>query len=283
MRRRGPVAALGGALLGVSLFVPWYRPSPFIITRGSGGTVSESLFSTATFDAWESFTVIDVVLALVAALAILSLAVQWRGQTVAALLGVVLVACCLLDPPLAGVTLRPGAWLGLAGALLALAGTAPLGSGSNPPAGRRGFAPVPAIGGVVVLVSLFLTWYDVADEELDRTYPLPGVVARLDAAATGWQWFAITDILLAVAGVLALCTAFSRRPAVALAATAWCGLLAPWVLYRVLEQPGPLYVDGFGLAMEPRIGAWLGLAGALIAATGTWMALRDARRPAAAA
>ncbi|HEY6892413.1 MAG TPA: hypothetical protein VI300_31700 [Solirubrobacter sp.] len=74
-----------------------------------------------------------------------------------------------------------------------------------------------------------------------------------------------------------------RVQVLSIGATAACALLAPWVLYRVLEQPGPLYVDGFGLAMEPRIGAWLGLAGVLIAATGGWLSVRGPASAVAAA
>ena len=283
MRRFEPVAALGGALLAASLFAPWYRPDAFIITRDSGGSVTQSLLSIATFSGWRSFTVIDVLLTLVSALAILTLVVKLRVQVVATLAGVALVVFALLDPPFAGVTIRPGALVGLAGALLAFTGTwlsAREASGSSPPAGDRALV---LVGGIVLLVSLFLTWYDVSDAERDRTFPVPDYLERLDAAATGWQWFAVTDLLLAGAGLLAVAAALSRRPALALGATVSCALLLPWVLYRVLEQPGPLYVDGFGLAMEPRIGAWLGLAGVLIAAVGSWLRLRTDPEPGAEA
>ena len=61
------IAALGGVLLLISLFAPWFR----------GGTASVYGLGTArlddSFSAWQTFTVVDVMLALgaVAAIALL--------------------------------------------------------------------------------------------------------------------------------------------------------------------------------------------------------------------
>ena len=75
MRRFEPVAALGGVLLGASLFAPWYRSGVFIITRGGAGTETKSsLAGPARVTAWEAFTTVDVLL--------MALAVQRRAGVV---------------------------------------------------------------------------------------------------------------------------------------------------------------------------------------------------------
>jgi hypothetical protein len=129
MRKAEPIAGLGGVLLLVSLFLPWYD-SAVVVTRGSaGGTTQTSL---EDISAWEAFAVIDVLLALLAALAIavpvLALAARGPAKPIAIALiasalgwlGVLLVGFRLLDNP---GPLRAGAWLALAGALIAWIGS----------------------------------------------------------------------------------------------------------------------------------------------------------------
>jgi hypothetical protein len=108
----GPIlVALGALLLLVSLFLEWYGP----------------------FNAWDSFEVVDVLLA---ALAVTALVValgqlvaevhvgdrRWLPWIVVAI--AVLVAAELVDPPpVAGEEeVEQGAWLAFAGALIMLAG-----------------------------------------------------------------------------------------------------------------------------------------------------------------
>ena len=110
----GPlIAAAGGGLLVASLFVDWY-----------GGLT-----------AWTAFEVLDLLLAGVALLALLSLADQVGYQVPGVRRGFVLplgvmalvvVASQLVDHPPAGVgrDLEPGAWMGLAGSALIVAGSA---------------------------------------------------------------------------------------------------------------------------------------------------------------
>jgi hypothetical protein len=278
MRRFEAVSAAGGVLLAASLYAPWYRSGVFIITRGAGGTETTSSLFPDRFTAWEVFTTVDVLLAVLAVLAVV-LPAHWRA--VAASAAVLLVAFSLVDPPWADASLRYGGWLGLAGALIAAAaGWLSLydrRASAGPAPHGDGFAVLAAGGGALLIVSLFLVWFDVLEGQ-----PLPFPV-HVDGAATGWQWFTVTDVLLALAGALALGAAVARVQVLSIGATAACALLAPWVLYRVLEQPGPLYAGGVGLAMEPRIGAWLGLAGVLIGAAGGWLSVRGPASPAAPA
>jgi hypothetical protein len=114
MRRAEPVAGLGGLLLLVALFLPWYGPDDVT--------------------GWQALTVIDVLLALLALLAIAvpAVSVATRGpakavgiQVIASAVGwlaVLLVAIRLVFPPDA-LSLRYGAWLALAGAVIAWVGS----------------------------------------------------------------------------------------------------------------------------------------------------------------
>jgi hypothetical protein len=280
MRRFEPVSAVGGVLLAASLFAPWYRSAPFfIITRGADGTETKSsLAFPDRVTAWGVFTTLDVLLTVIAALAVLAPA-RWRALAASA--AVLLVVFAMVDPPWTDTSPIYGAWLGLAGALIACAGGwlsfIDRRPNTRPAQRRREFAVLAATGGALLIGSLFVVWFDVIE---GQTAPFP---LHVDGAATGWQWFTVTDVLLGLAGALTLAAAASRVQVLSIGATAACALLAPWVLYRVLEQPGPLYADGFGLAMEPRIGAWLGLAGVLIAAVGGWLSVRRPARPVAAA
>lgn len=115
---------------------------------------------------------------------------------------------------------------------------------------------IAATAGVLLLVSLFLTWYD------------PGV--------SGWEAFAVLDIVLALTAVLGLAgwaagAGDRTHPtgvavlSLTLIVSFFAGLL---VLYRTLDPPG----DG---GVERALGSWLGLAGALGVMGGTVRAMRD--------
>jgi len=125
-----------------------------------------------------------------------------------------------------------------------------------------------AAGGVVLLVSLFLDWY--------------GLRGR-SAGVSAWQAFAVADVLLALVALLAIALAVAqltlRGPAlpvglgVVTSAVSIAGVLV--VVFRLIDQPGANDL------IELRAGAWIGLAAALAAAAGAWMAMGDDRpRPA---
>jgi hypothetical protein len=110
------VAGLGGLVLGVATFLPWFG------------------FSSGNLDAWRAFDVIDVLLGL-AALA--GLALFWLTLTRASpampvaagvwctLLGLIATLCVvfrLVDHPAGAFDRCVGVWIGLAGALLVLIG-----------------------------------------------------------------------------------------------------------------------------------------------------------------
>jgi len=115
------VAAAAGVLLLVVMFLPWYG------LRGREETLT----------AWGAFSVVDLVLALTAVLAILLLVVQvvGRGPAGPVALGVVvgvlsivafvLVAYRILNQPGPNefVSVRAGAWLGLLATAVITGGT----------------------------------------------------------------------------------------------------------------------------------------------------------------
>jgi hypothetical protein len=139
MRRAEPVAGLGGVVLAVSLFLTWYEFVPPPVDRPPAGSEVLGFVDTYTGDftttAWQSFAVIDVVLAVIALLAIavpvVSVAAKGPAKpigleviaSVTGMIGVLLVALRLLDAPDTNLELHAGAWLALAGAIIAWVGS----------------------------------------------------------------------------------------------------------------------------------------------------------------
>jgi hypothetical protein len=128
---------------------------------------------------------------------------------------------------------------------------------------------IAALGGGLLLLSLFLGWYEV---------PVPSVAAPAGSEPeTAWEAFAVNDVLLAIVAVGALSlvpvTAGQRVPAIPVALDALVaiagklGLLL--VLIRIVSQP-----DG---ATGLELGAWLGLLSAAVIVVGAWTAMRDER------
>jgi heme/copper-type cytochrome/quinol oxidase subunit 1 len=128
------LAAISGAALFVSLFLPWYEIAWPRGPARSGWTAYGPLDGSLTASGWESLSVIDVLLVLVAASGVL-LAVVTATQRVPAVpvalsalmsifgtLGVVLVLFRVLDLPDWAAGRDWGVWLGLASTLGVVAG-----------------------------------------------------------------------------------------------------------------------------------------------------------------
>ena len=116
-----------------------------------------------------------------------------------------------------------------------------------------------AIGGIAMLVALFLPWYSAGDKSW-----------------TAWQAMAVDDVILAVAALLAiaaaLIVALPRLWSLSVAATslailpAVVGLVV--TIYRLVSPAPPIDVS-LG------VGAWLGLAATTAIAVGTWAGAND--------
>jgi uncharacterized membrane protein len=120
------------------------------------------------------------------------------------------------------------------------------------------------LAGALLLGSLFAPWYAPTDDS---------------AELSGWQAFAVIDILLALAALLgialAVVTAARRTPTLPVALSVLgvpVGALATLlVLVRIVNQPGA------NDAVAVSYGAWLALAGTVALTAGAWWATADER------
>ena len=123
-----------------------------------------------------------------------------------------------------------------------------------------------AAAAVAIVVTLTLPWY--------------GARAREDTV-TGFESFAVIDILLLIAAAvglaLAVLQATRTSPAWPVAfgvLTVTAGLIATLlVVYRLINEPGP---DDF---IDVRAGAWLGLAAVVGLTAGGWLSIADESAP----
>src|SRR4051795_13729206 len=119
---------------------------------------------------------------------------------------------------------------------------------------------------------MFLEWYAAGG-----TTKVAGRDITISVGFTAWEAFGITDILLALAALIAIGLAVlpapRRSPALPVAVsviTATTGILATLlVLYRILNQPGP---NEF---IEVKLPALFGFVCALAIAAGGWHSMRD--------
>ena len=135
---------------------------------------------------------------------------------------------------------------------------------------------IAAAGGLALLGVMFLDWYTVGG-----ITEVSGRDITISVGFTAWDAFGITDLLLALAALiavmLAVITATRRSPALPVAAsviTTTTGVLATLlVLYRIVNQPGP---NEF---IEVKLPAFLGFLCVLAIAAGGWLSMRDEQWP----
>ena len=150
--------------------------------------------------------------------------------------------------------------------------------------------PVAGVGGILLLVSLFVTWYDGSVKVSGPQSAGVGVGFR---EASGWEVFTVVDVLLALAALVAiavpLVSAFTRGPAKSIGIAVIASTVTPLalliVLFRILFPPDvePITIEQITatVTLSPGLGAWLSLAGAVIAFAGAWFSLRDESTPGA--
>jgi hypothetical protein len=173
---------------------------------------------------------------------------------------------------------------------------------------------VAGIGGLVLLVSLWLPWYGFDAKGLLQSDTAPGWVSAVPAAisqftgssaftsardggvidvldtfsthvpeASAWQAFSILDIVLFLIALVvigipitaATTTSPAKPVAFTILGTVFSALAVLLILYRIVNQPGSNAI----IAVKP--GAWIGLAGALIALIGSYLAMADEHTPGA--
>jgi hypothetical protein len=126
---------------------------------------------------------------------------------------------------------------------------------------------IAGVSGLVLLVSLFLPWYEVEGVQLD--------VSAFEAFSA----FDVLLVLVALAGMAVVAViAVQEAPAVGIAVEALLTLVAAVVsillFFRVLNLPDPLdSIPGAGRTAFP----WVGLAATLGVFAGSLVAMRDER------
>jgi hypothetical protein len=138
--------------------------------------------------------------------------------------------------------------------------------------------PVAGLGGILLLVSLFLPWSGIGI----RTRGSRGSDSvNWLSDANAWQTLAAVDIVLAALALLAIAV-----PVVSLLTRGPAKPVAVAVLASALGWIAILLV-GLELLLAPvvglRHGAWLALVGAVIAWVGSWLSMRDESTPGALA
>ncbi len=143
---------------------------------------------------------------------------------------------------------------------------------------------VAGIGGLVLFVSLWLHWYGIDASALAPPKGLPsGAQPFVAPDITAWQAFSEIDVLLALFALPAigvpLSAALSKVPTAPVAftviATTASFFAVLLVLFRLLDQPGSNEL------VAVKYGAWVGLAGAILALVGSWLAMADEHTPGA--
>jgi hypothetical protein len=136
------------------------------------------------------------------------------------------------------------------------------------------------IGGLVLFVSLWLKWYGIDAGAFGGAVAGQGNVP----SASAWEALSEIDVLLALFALPAIgvpvSAALSKVPTAPVAftvvATTASFFAVLLVLFRLLDQPGSSEL------VAVKYGAWIGLAGALLAFVGSWRAMADEHTPGAA-
>ena len=150
------------------------------------------------------------------------------------------------------------------------------------------------LGGVTLLASTFLAWYEVDSRVRSEGDPTPGV-PFLKGTHSAWEAFSVLDVFIAVVAVLAIAAAVlaaaHNASAVSLAfasLTAFAGLgVTIAVLVRMLSPP-ELTISGISVPdiyvgpdtlpddfVSVAVGAWAGLAAVLGTTVGAFITVRD--------
>jgi hypothetical protein len=135
---------------------------------------------------------------------------------------------------------------------------------------------VMGLGGLAVLVVMFFDWYGLDADIL---------FASEDTELNAWQSFAVNDVILALAAVMAITafvlTAVHPTAAVPLAISSLATLVSLLALVLVtlrLVWPPDIFT-GPELETARLTGAWLGLVATTVLAAGCLASIRDERLP----
>src|SRR4051812_31703379 len=126
MRRAEPLAGLGGIALFVSLFLTWFESGVAVRTVGAGGSERTDVLGSASLSGWQALTVVDILLALLALLALAvpltSVATKGPAKSIGTAvlasafgwIAILLVLFRIVFPPFDEAARSTGAWVALA-------------------------------------------------------------------------------------------------------------------------------------------------------------------------
>lgn len=148
------------------------------------------------------------------------------------------------------------------------------------------------LAGLVLLGSTFLDWYE-ADHRVFIQEPGYNNVFTAQGAINAWEAFAVLDVLIAIAALMAIATAVMaaahNTPAVSLALASlllWVAMIVTLgVLVRVLALPD-VTIAGVTAPdddVSRSLGLWVGLAASVLTTAGALGCMRDERFPRGAA
>lgn len=145
---------------------------------------------------------------------------------------------------------------------------------------------IAAGGGILLIVSLFLSWYGVNVGGVAAQY-----AALADTSASGWQSLDFGDIVFFVVGLLAMApAAFDMFDLeielpfdVSFVALVGGAISVAWIILRIIDKPGPDMPDvpGMDVGIGLKFGIFVGLAGAVLVAVGGFLQQQE-DEPAAA-
>src|SRR3954447_16651412 len=138
---------------------------------------------------------------------------------------------------------------------------------------------IAALSGVLLLVALFVPWYERGPV---ACIALAGVKCPNPDQFTGWESFAVIDVVLALVALYALAvwgvTATQPTGAIGIAMDAILALLGIVAMVIVGLPLGS--TAALGRHVERTTGVYLALAGARGVAVGGWLAMENERGPA---
>jgi hypothetical protein len=142
---------------------------------------------------------------------------------------------------------------------------------------------VMGLGGLAVLVVMFLDWYEPARPE---NAPAELIFFSSGGEHNAWEAFAVNDVILAVAALMALTafvlTAVHPTAAVPLAISSLAALVSLVALILVslrLIWPPDLFEGPAPFDTVRVLGAWLGLVATTVLTGGCLASIRDERLP----
>ncbi|MBI5310419.1 MAG: hypothetical protein HZB14_05255 [Actinobacteria bacterium] len=133
---------------------------------------------------------------------------------------------------------------------------------------------IAAIGGIVLIVSLFLTWY-----KFESSASVGGFSSSASTGVSAWDAFGLIDLILLVVGLLAIVPAaldifdleIELPVDMAFLALGAGGAGTALIVYRVLDKPGPdveVNVPGFEASVGLGFGLIIGLVACVAVAVG---------------